>query len=171
MNDIIRIQIQNSNEMGRLLCNDNLFKVLGLSEKAKTLLEMRWKKNKVFGEIATHYNVSQQRARIMYLRSVEELNVKLNATAQQVETYKTIVPYKTAVESLNTLHKSTLFSSLDCLRPNLIRLLNSKKIFTISDVLQFSKKDLLCIRGFGVKSVWELNNFLLENGYKLKQCK
>ena len=168
MNQSIRIQIQNLKEMCKFLCNDNLFKVLGLSEKAKHLIKMRWKENKVFSEIAANYNVSQQRARILYLQSLRELNTQLNATAKQVETYKTIVPDYEHIERLNIPHKTTLISSLDYIRPEVIKILNSKNIFTISDILEFSKKDLLCIRGLGVKSVWDLNNLLSENGYNLK---
>ncbi len=163
------IKTQNLKAMSQILCNEKLFTVLGISEKTKHLLNMRWKENMFFAQIAAQYNVSQQRARVLYLRSLSELNKQLNASARQLESINTFQSEKATNKKINILPESTLISDLSYNRPKVINLLNSKNIFTIADILEFSKKDLLCIRGLGVKSVWELKNLLFEHGYNLRE--
>ena len=55
-------------------------------------------------------------------------------------------------------------SQLSCSRS-----LKRAKITTIDELTKYSEEDLLCVRGFGKKSMEEVKEFLKEKGLKLKE--
>jgi hypothetical protein len=157
-----RVLIKNAVEMGEMFCNDNLFRLLEVREGYIQILKMRWKEKMTFEEIANVYNVSHQRVISLYAKSIHELNSNINLIPKNILTQKEKV-------HLSNVSVDTLLMDILPKNAKAIKLFHYKEIYTISDVLNFSKMELLRIPGIGVKTVWELENSLEENGYFLKK--
>lgn len=155
------VLIKNGVEMGEVFCNDYLFKLLDLKEESKAILKMRWKEKMTFKKIASVYNVSSQRISALYSKATNELSCNIDLIA------KNILLQKEEKEQTK-ISEDTLLIEIFHINSKTTKLFHLKNIYTVADVLQFSKKELLKIRGIGVKTVWDLENSLEEKGYFLR---
>lgn len=162
MNKSYKIFKQNAIDLSNLICNDDLLNSLNLSEKSKLILKMRWRENKAFCEIASVYNVSNQRVIAIYSKTIKELSSNINIIT------KNILTQKEEIHQLKVSENTLLIETFP-ISTKKLKLFHVKNIFTINDVLQFSKKDLLKMSGIGVKTVWDLENSLEKIGYFLRK--
>ena len=115
-----------------------------------------------FEKIASVYNISYQRVIALYSKTINELSSNINIITKNI---------LTQLEDNHKLKVSenTLLMEIFPISTKKLKLFHLKNIYTISDVLQFSKKDLLKMSGIGVKTVWDLENSLEEIGYFLRK--
>jgi DNA-directed RNA polymerase alpha subunit len=157
-----KVLIKNAVEMGEMFCNDHLFKLLEVKEESRNLLKMRWKEKMTFEKIASVYNISYQRVIALYSKTINELSSNINIITKNILTQKED-NHKLKVS------KNTPLMEIFPISTKKLKLFHLKNIYTISDVLQCSKKELLKMSGIGVKTVWDLENSLEEKGYYLRK--
>ena len=160
-----------------LLLMDDLIKLFKLTKKEAAIIKMTWKENKDFKEIADEFNSDEDTIKQKYVKAIKRFKDNMVNTSVQfqkinglkeenLKLHKIIRIYEQKFgvleieekEILNPLYKISIDSILMPVR--VFKVLKSKRINTIGDIMEYSKMDYLSWENFARKSLYDLENLL-----------
>jgi hypothetical protein len=190
------VTLKDVKDLYGILCQDNLIELFDLTDREVLILKLKWIEFKSFVQIGEHLNLSRERIRQLYCRSIARLKHSIGYSARLFKQQKEVVAENLKLKSdveilikrfekLSLIEKET-YSELYC-KEFLVHLnetpivkmalsnrvkysLINADINTLADIKTKKRNDLLQLENFGKKSIAELENYLKEHfGLELKK--
>jgi len=176
----LKISMTEIKSLYKLLGDEELIDIFGLKPRESTILKKRWQEEKTFKEIGEELKVSGARIQNLYPKILNRAKNKIISNLPRYKDYLNFVKtkknkleiLKNSVEIHKELSKDfdtkTTIESIEEIHTKWKNVLWNKKIKTIGDLLQYSKKELLMFNKLGPFAVLTIEKALIEKGFELK---
>lgn len=176
-----------------LIGSETILKLLDINERSREILEMKWKHCMLTKDIALHFGISIERTLQLYQMAVRRLKSKVLFAVKKYEQMKLVfdkmedIKYENKeLQKENELFRQRfnalspqeklICGNIDVLKMRLVDLdlsirnlnvLRNEEIYTINDLIQYSREDLNTFGGIGKKCLDEIEEVLKKFGVKL----
>lgn len=172
-------------KMYTLLGDERVIGLFNLDEREQEILRKYWYELKPMSVIAKELKVSWQRVQRMYGKIIGKIKTKIVSNARHYKLFLEVASNKNrklllleqsvAIQKKNvatTLQDADFSISIDSIAgfpTKWANILRERNIKTITDLVQYSKKELLRFRNIGPFVVLEIEKMLAGYGLKLKE--
>jgi hypothetical protein len=170
------------------LIRESALDVLGLKEREKDIVQMKWKYHLTFEQIADNLSLSVDRVKQLHHLALMHIYLRIPKMLKECPAQKQLHEENKQLKEENQRYKKLLDSlspeEKEEVRKNDIRhkniydfdfsvrtfnALRSARIKTVDDLLQTDAASLFAIRGFGMKTMVEVEAFLNDHQLSLRK--
>lgn len=165
----------------RLLGDDAVLGIFGLTNTEKHILKQRWYEQRTFEDIGKDIKLTGQRIQRLYPKIINKVKSRI---VNNIVMYQDYLNFTKAKKNKIALLKSTIevqeattvkfdfktsINSIEELNTKWKNVLWEKEIKTIENLLQYSKKELSMFKKLGPFAVLAIEKVLAKYGFELKE--